>query len=264
MSRRGACPFCNARAETNEEIFKHMEAKHKEELGDLSAPEVHYAFRNHGKPPRCHLSGCDGIPKWNIEKGKPDYFCSEECRREAGRRAKKNHMRVYGTEHNLNDPERQIQMQDNRSISGTYLASDGTTIPYMGKAELECVSILDSEFGLTGDDIGRPLVYFEYEDDTGRTRMSINDYELYNFACIIEVKEKLGNKNGHPGMEHKHQMDKRKEEAIIKSKTRHYIRFHVDDLRGFMKAMREVIKRNGKVGRNPIVYAPEAYYSDVK
>ncbi len=263
MNRKGRCCYCSVKAENNERIFKHMEAKHKDELSGRGADEVHYAYRNR-KPPTCHLPGCDNICDWNKEKGKPDYFCSMECKKEAGRRAKKNHMKVYGTEHNLDDPKRQIKMQDNRSISGVYTCDDGTDVPYMGKAEKLCVSILDQEFGLTGDDLGRPMVFFEYDDDNNRTRTYIPDYEIYNLNCIIEVKEAMNNRNGHVGMIHKHHMDQKKERALINTKTKHYVRFHEDDIKGFVKIMKEVVKRNGKVKGEPIIYAPQKYYDDIE
>lgn len=259
MNYKGRCPYCNFREygdDANKTICTHIAKKHQHMLGEMSPAQAHYMYRNKGKQPVCHLSGCDKICEWDDKLEKPTHYCSEECRVTAGMRAKNN-----GAKQDMTDPEVQYKCQDNRGISGTKEYSDRSSAPYMGKAELLCLDVLFKEFRLTGKNIRRPLKEqcFEYRFK-GIMKQYLPDYSLFEFNCLIEVKEPLGNKNMHPAMVEQRKMNAFKEKRVKEVKTCHYLRFHEDDIPGFIKAMKRVIALKGRLTANPVFYAPEGYF----
>jgi hypothetical protein len=242
------------RKSTNEEIYKHMVKEHSHLLGEMSAPQAHYYYRNKGKKPICHLPGCSEECPWDYVKEKPKHYCSEECRKMAGTLAAKN-----GAKQNMNDPDIQFKLQDSRGISGVKKFRDGAKVPYMGKSELALLDLLERKFHLDGEDIGRPTTVYKYKHE-GKEKMYLPDYELFGYNIVIECKEDLANKNSHPDRIAQRDMNKLKEEAVLDVKNMHYLRFHPDDIMNFSRYLKDAIARKGKVNGRPVVYTPKGYF----
>ncbi len=270
--RKGKCPYCSYREYDEEDIHDpsdkanikicvHIADRHSHMLGRMSPEQAHYMYRNNGKQPVCHLSGCSKTCAWNDSEGKPNHYCSEECRVRSGVNAKINHVKVHKTEHNLNDTKRQYQMQAGRRISGDKEYPDGSMAPYMGKSELAYLDLMYTVFHKTGKHIRRPGddKCYDYMDD-GKKKKYLPDFDQFYDNILVECKEEIGNKNMHPDMVRQRKRNQLKEKAVMKAKNCHYLRWHPDDRIGFIRAMKFAMSKKGKLNSSPVYYTPKGYF----
>jgi endogenous inhibitor of DNA gyrase (YacG/DUF329 family) len=219
------CPFCDNKyvAETKEKqrsaknaLYRHMENKHKELLGDLSPAQVYFNFRYNKTHGSCVICGKE--TKWNEATERYERFCSEKCK-QAYRKEFQRRMKAAGKENQMNDPEFQKKMLANRKISGDYLWSDKKTkTHYVGSYERDFLEFLDLVMQMNPTDVMGPapqIFKYKYE---GKEHFYIPDFYITSLNLLIEIKDGGDNPNNHPKIK---AVDKEKEKLKDKEVLRH-------------------------------------------
>lgn len=98
--------------------------------------------------------------------------------------------RIHKTDNLLTDPEMQKKMLANRSISGTYVYSDGTKFTYTGSYEEDFIKFMDSVIGWDASDILMPAPFeVNYlNPKTGKMSFFIPDVLVTSLNLLIEIK----------------------------------------------------------------------------
>lgn len=190
--RRIACPLCR-RKDFKDKLIRHIEKDHEDIIGDISAEQFLYD-KTHPGSGKCIV--CGNKTDWNEKTGKYHRVCSNpRCKEELRAKFKKNMIRVHGKVSLLDDAAHQAKMLANRSISGTYVYSDGTKFTYTGSYEHKAIEFMDKVLHCNSKDIIMPGPVIDYTDQYGNSRQWITDIYYVPYNLIIEVKDGGDNPN---------------------------------------------------------------------
>lgn len=188
------CPFCEKIYVNKLGLYTHMETKHSESLGGLSAAQVFFNYRNHYQLTRGNgRSVISGKPTpWNPVTERYARFANEEEKKEFREMFKKRMLHVHGKITLLDDPEYQANvMLPARSISGEYTWEDGSKTKYVGSFERNFLEHLADTFDWdSGADIAGPCpILIDYQFN-GQTYQHIPDFYITSLNLIINIKSR--------------------------------------------------------------------------
>ena len=218
--RRIACPLCR-RKDFKDKLIRHIEKDHEDIIGDISAEQFLYD-KTHPGSGKCIV--CGNKTDWNEKTGKYHRLCSNpRCKEEMRAKFKKNMIIVYGKVSLLDDAAHQAKMLANRSISGTYVYSDGTKFTYTGSYEHKAIEFMDKVLHCSSKDIIMPGPVIDYTDQYGNSRQWITDIYYVPYNLIIEVKDGGDNPNNRQMDEYRAKQVS-KEAELIKLGEYNYLR----------------------------------------
>ena len=218
--RRIACPLCR-RKDFKDKLIRHIEKDHEDIIGDMSAEQFLYD-KTHPGSGKCIV--CGNKTDWNEKTGKYHRLCSNpRCKEEMRAKFKKNMIRVHGKVSLLDDAAHQAKMLANRSISGTYVYSDGTKFTYTGSYEHKTIEFMDKVLHCNSKDIIMPGPVIDYTDQYGNSRQWITDIYYVPYNLIIEVKDGGDNPNNRQMDEYRAKQVS-KEAELIKLGEYNYLR----------------------------------------
>lgn len=218
--RRIACPLCR-RKDFKDKLIRHIEKDHEDIIGDISAEQFLYD-KTHPGSGKCIV--CGNKTDWNEKTGKYHRLCSNpRCKEEMRAKFKKNMIRVHGKVSLLDDAAHQAKMLAHRSISGTYVYSDGTKFTYTGSYEHKAIEFMDKVLNCNSKDIIMPGPVIDYTDQYGNSRQWITDIYYVPYNLIIEVKDGGDNPNNRQMDEYRAKQVS-KESELIKLGEYNYLR----------------------------------------
>lgn len=218
--RRIACPLCR-RKDFKDKLIRHIEKDHEDIIGDISAEQFLYD-KTHPGSGKCIV--CGNKTDWNEKTGKYHRLCSNpRCKEEMRAKFKKNMIRVHGKVSLLDDAAHQAKMLAHRSISGTYVYSDGTKFTYTGSYEHKAIEFMDKVLHCSSKDIIMPGPVIDYTDQYGNSRQWITDIYYVPYNLIIEVKDGGDNPNNRQMDEYRAKQVS-KEAELIKLGEYNYLR----------------------------------------
>jgi hypothetical protein len=218
--RRIACPLCR-RKDFKDKLIRHIEKDHEDIIGDISAEQFLYD-KTHPGSGKCIV--CGNKTDWNKKTGKYHRLCSNpRCKEEMRAKFKKNMIRVHGKVSLLDDAAHQAKMLAHRSISGTYVYSDGTKFTYTGSYEHKAIEFMDKVLNCNSKDIIMPGPVIDYTDQYGNSRQWITDIYYVPYNLIIEVKDGGDNPNNRQMDEYRAKQVS-KEAELIKLGEYNYLR----------------------------------------
>ena len=218
--RRIACPLCR-RKDFKDKLIRHIEKDHEDIIGEISAEQFLYD-KTHPGSSKCIV--CGNKTDWNEKTGKYHRVCSNpRCKEELRAKFKKNMIRVHGKVSLLDDAAHQAKMLAHRSISGTYVYSDGTKFTYTGSYEHKAIEFMDKVLHCNSKDIIMPGPVIDYTDQYGNSRQWITDIYYVPYNLIIEVKDGGDNPNNRQMDEYRAKQVS-KEAELIKLGEYNYLR----------------------------------------
>lgn len=220
------CPLCEKKYVSKQSLYDHMDNAHNDNLLGLSPAHYYFDFRNKNFTHKGKCTECGKETLFNEKTEKYDRLCKNPKCKDAYVAKFRSRMLAKGKDPltQLQDPERQKQMLENRKISGKYKWSDGKEFTYTGTYEKDLLEYLDKVLQYPSCEVFAPApqVYrYMYE---GKRHFYIPDVYLADVKVLIEVK---GTQSGRGYRDRDYGLEVLKEEAVqedIKANKVHYIK----------------------------------------
>jgi endogenous inhibitor of DNA gyrase (YacG/DUF329 family) len=245
------CPFCNNEYYTSDEkkvkkiksdLYNHMDETHNDMLGGLSPAQVYFNIKYNKTGQKCVICKKNDT-KWSEASERYERFCSDKCK-EKYRQQFLERMKKAGKENQMNDPEHQKKMLENRRISGVYTWQDGGKTKYTGSYEKEFLEFLDIMMGYESSDVIGPapqVFYYTYE---GKQHFYIPDFYITSLNLLIEIKDGEEHANKHPKIVAVDKAKERlKDEVMAKQKEFNYLKVMDKNYSTFLKYLMDLKKK---------------------
>lgn len=213
------CKFCDRLFKDADSYADHLEKNHNDMIpADMTARQFYYYLKTGRTSGNCVM--CKRETTWNPKTNKYSRFCTDPKCKEKYIEVFKNRMiGKYGKVTLLNDPEQQKKMLANRSISGEYRWSDGTTKTYTGSYEESFLEFLDKVLEYDSSDVICPsphTYWYEYE---GKKHFYIPDMFIASLNLEVEIKDGGDNANMHHKIQAVDKVkEKLKDEVLMSNK----------------------------------------------
>lgn len=236
--RKYSCPYCDEKM-TRGDLVEHIQDEHEMMIPQgYSAARVVYDHINGKNYGTCFICG-DKVYEWDDKLWRYKNLCNKKsCRDAVHKKALSN---------NLNDPEKQKLMLQNRKISGEYTFSDGQKRSYTGSYEKKTLQFMDKVMNISADDIVTPGPTFDYWYK-GEKHAWITDIFYIPAMLVIDVKDGGDNPNNRP-MESYREKQIEKEKAIQRDGKYNYLRLTNNDFGQLMSAIADI--RYGDIVNDP-------------
>ena len=254
MNKIYKCPFDRLKFDSKESFFSHLETEHNDMIPKgMSTSQYWFNYRNKKDHGSCVI--CGKTTKWNENSERYDRFCSDKCKDIYVENFKKNMKNKYGKEHLLDDPEHQKMMLKNRSISGEYIWSDGSSIAYTGSYERDFLQFLDILLHWNSTDIMECPHYFKYKVQLHNAPLTehtyIPDFFIPSLNLVIEIKDGGDNPNKHHKIQDvDKQKEKEKDKVMMNQKKFNYIKITDKKYKIFIDFLLELKEKTIKYGTN--------------
>lgn len=215
------CPDCSIKFGEQQELYSHFENSHFNNIPKGTTLKQYIFNRKYKKEYSLCVICRTMKTQWNEETCRYNRYCSDECKQKAIKVAKENMVKTYGKDHLLNDPDIQRKMLESRKISGKYIFTDKTEMPYVGTYELDFLQYYDKELNLSSKDI-MPCPYifrYMYKDVE---HFYMPDFFINSLNLIVEIKDGGDNPNNHPNFDREREATKDK--TILESKSYNFIK----------------------------------------
>ena len=225
------CPKCRKYFDKKQKCVDHINRYHAADLDQLgwNAEQWLYASAHGGSIAGKCQCGCGRDTEWNYKTGKPfKVSTNPECKKRLYQQAEKNMQKARGVSvHSiLNDMEHQKMMQEHRPTHGVYTFTDGGTVDYLSKLELNFLKFCDKVMEFTSNMFAPcPTSFPYYDPKTNTTRQYMPDYYLPDYNLIVEIKDGRDQTNTNPAFieETKYKVAL-KDEVMKRQKEFNYIR----------------------------------------
>jgi len=184
------CPCCSECYISDAYLETHIQKKHKEFLtAGISPAQFLFNMRNHKSTNFGTCVICQGKTTFNPITKKYNRLCDNpECKERYVKEFKARMMKKYGTEHLLNNPDKQKEMLAHRKISGKYRFGKKTIITYTGDYEHDFLIFLDQILHYPESDVIAPApMTFKYKYQNAE-HFYIPDFYLPSLHLLIEIK----------------------------------------------------------------------------
>jgi hypothetical protein len=195
------CKYCDFKIPVNKHkgiksskyiMGLHYDDKHKDLIpDDMSGFQYFYYLLTKKERGACVI--CKNPTDFNEVSMKYSRFCNNpKCKETYKKERDERMIRKYGKVHRLDEPEVQKEMQQNRSIAGTYQWSDGNTkISYLSSYELHFLKYLDLDLKWpAGDILGPSPNIYNYEYN-GKSHYYMPDFFIPSLKMEIEIKSSV-------------------------------------------------------------------------
>lgn len=211
------CYNCKEKFRKYEDLIDHIEEDHSDDIPkDYSTDRYYFAQRTGKVNGSCTV--CRNISEWNPKTNKYHRLCNNpKCKERYRAIFAKNMIDVHGKTTLLNDAEHQKKMLANRSISGEYVWSDGTKIPYTGTYEKDFLTFLDQFLEFESKDIMSPSPHTYYYEFEGKKRFYIPDFFIPSLNLEIEIKAGGNNENMHHKIQSVDRAKERNKDRVLMS-----------------------------------------------
>lgn len=251
------CNICGERYSSLEGLTEHIDGSHRDELPkDFTTSQYLYYLKTKKEHGNCVQ--CKRPTAWNESTFKYHRFCDDKKCKEKYREIFKARMiGAYGKEHLLDDPGQQKKMLANRSISGEYKWSDGSTsIPYTGSYELEFLKFLDVFMDFDSSDIMSPSPHTYYYVHEGVKRFYIPDFFIPSLNLEIEIKDGGNNPNTHHKIQAVDKVKEKLKDKVLTTQTKYsYIKITNRNYDIFFEFLNRA-KENFFSGDNKLIDSP--------
>ena len=237
------CPVCGRTQAKKDDLIRHTEKEHKDEIPESMSTAQFIYFKTHGREyGLCRI--CGKPTEWNEKTGKPHQHCGRPaCREKIKEIARERMVKIYGKPSLMKDIEHQEKMLANRKISGVYTWSDNKhKFTYTGQYEKFAIEWLDKVMDLNPEHIQMPGPVLPYEFN-GEIKYWITDIYLEDFNLIIEIKAGK-DENTHPGFEHNRELEAAKDASMIKQNVYNYTKITHKSMMNLVKILSQIRMNN--------------------
>ena len=227
--RKYSCPYCDEKM-IRGDLVEHIQDEHEMMIPQgYSAARVVYDHINGKNYGTCFICG-DKVYEWDDKLWRYKNLCNKKSCRDAVHKKALNN--------NLNNPEKQKLMLQNRKISGEYIFSDGQKRSYTGSYEKKTLQFMDKAMNISADDIVTPGPTFDYWYK-GEKHTWITDIFYIPAMLVIDVKDGGDNPNNRP-MESYREKQIEKEKAIQRDGKYNYLRLTNNDFGQLLSAIADI------------------------
>ena len=212
------CPFCTKKYVDKKGLYNHMEKFHEKELGELSAANVYFNFRNKKTHGTCII--CGKPTKFNEQTEKYERVHDKVCKDKYRQQFKDRMNKKYGKTTLLDDPEMQNKMLENRRISGKYHWSSGKGLPtqYVGSYEKDFLEFLDKQMDFKSNNVLSPSNIAIPYTFANKKHFYMPDFYLPDFNLLIEIK----GKNNH--YQKRDELKEKKKDEVASNSQYNYLK----------------------------------------
>ncbi|MDD3172185.1 MAG: hypothetical protein PHF63_00700 [Herbinix sp.] len=191
------CRICADRLKDKDAFARHIEDEHQDQIPEDFTSTRYAYFLLTGKK-EGHCVECKKPTEFNDLTFKYNRFCKDPaCKQKYAARFKKRMVGKYGKVHLLNDPTKQREMLENRSISKEYEWSNGEKMKCVGSYEYDFLKFLDLVMNYSPSDIMAPSPHTYFYIYEGKEHFYIPDFFIPTLNLEVEVKDGGDNPNTH-------------------------------------------------------------------
>jgi hypothetical protein len=182
------CPCCSDVFISDTYLERHVEKKHPEMLHGLPVSQFLFNMRNKKNTNFGSCIVCKSNTTFNLVTKKYNRLCNNpKCKETYVKTFKARMKKKYGTEHLLNDPDKQKEMLVSRKISGKYKYGK-KEITYTGDYELDFIVFLHRILHFPEEDIISPApMTFKYKFGNVE-HFYIPDFYFPSMHLLVEIK----------------------------------------------------------------------------
>ena len=240
-------PKCRKYFDKKQKCIDHINQNHGDQLDQLNMDAAQWLYYStHGTIKGKCCCGCGRDTEWNYKTGKPYKVSSNpECKKRLYAQAEKNMQKARGMSVHtiLHDMEHQREMQRNRPTHGEYKFSDGGTVEYLSKLELNFLKFCDMVMEFTSNMFAPcPESFSYYDPETQETRQYMPDYYLPDYNLIVEIKDGGKKHNTNPAYLKQTGYKVALKDEVMKKQTKYnYIRISGANYGPFVEVLYHIV-----------------------